>query len=189
MASLGDLVAGISHEVNTPLGICLTSISHMKEMSQILFKSYDNRTLTNKSFDLYKKDLDLGLSLSLNNITRASELIRSFKQVAVEQSAEHLHSFNLYQLIDDSVKTVSPKLKKKLVTASIAGNNQLELTSYPGAISQIIINLAMNSLTHGFTEQTNDSISSKAGEINIHYQDANNDMVAIVYKDNGKAIY
>ncbi|MGL1958199.1 MAG: ATP-binding protein [Colwellia sp.] len=181
MASLGELVAGVAHEINTPIGICLMAISSIQDTSISLFAKFENNTLSSKDFFNFQTKLTTGLELSLSNIYRASELISSFKQVAVEQSSELLHSFNLKSILKDSINTITPQTKSRHIHIHLNCAEDIFVTSYPGAVSQIIINFIINSITHGFKKESD-------GQINISVELLNSDKFILCYRDNGQGI-
>ena len=150
LASLGALVAGIAHEVNTPLGICVTAVSHLvEETSEVRARFADNR-LTENDLESYFGTTDEILRILTNNTQRASGLIRSFKQVAVDQSSDDVREIALAEYIEETLKSLRPKLKGTRHTIAVECDAGLRVRSVPGALSQIFTNLVINSVTHGF---------------------------------------
>ncbi len=180
MAALGELVAGVAHEINTPLGIGVTAISHFKDNLDIYQQRYDSGQLTRMDFESMLKRSTESAGIILSNLLRAADLIRSFKKVAVDQTSEQQREFDLKQYIRDVLLSLQPKLKKTLITVDLIGSDGLMIDSYPGAISQVISNLVMNSLIHGFEEIAE-------GNITIELQEANGE-VTLIYTDNGKGM-
>lgn len=181
MAALGGMVAGVAHEVNTPLGICVTALSHLQTRSQIIEKKYKEGNFSRKDLESLFAETNESIDLALSNVSRASELIKSFKQVSVEQSSELSHGFELVELLSDTLETLKPKLKNKPFILSFIKPAPIEMRSFPGAISQIIINLVLNSLTHAF-------IGRDTGEMCIEVSLCGDDEILILYKDNGKGV-
>ena len=101
MASLGGLVAGVAHEVNTPIGIVLTSISFMKERCSEIIKALNEHSLSAKQLTKFTDELDQGFALSLNNISRAVDLIEGFKLIAVDSVVDNARQLNLHHYLRD----------------------------------------------------------------------------------------
>ena len=180
MASLGQLVAGVAHEVNTPLGICVTSITALKDKIDNLIKTVDAEELT-KSY--LSKTLNLILEyqgIIEKSLNKAVELIRAFKSVAVEQHTDPELNINLSQHVNDVVNTVKTMFKYKKYQINLSVDPDLNLVTYPSAWNQIITNFLMNSHIHGFEDQTE-------GEINIEFIESNG-YLTLLYSDNGKGL-
>ncbi|MCW8834426.1 MAG: ATP-binding protein [Colwellia sp.] len=180
MASLGQLVAGVAHEVNTPLGICVTSITALKEKVDSLKHAVDSQELT-KSFLTDTLNL-LGeyeqiIERSLN---KSVELIRSFKSVAVEQHTDPEMNINLRQHVYDVVNTVKTMFKHKKYHIEIDIDEDFSLVTYPSAWNQILTNFLMNSHIHGFEDR-------RHGDISIVFTHSKG-YLTLLYCDNGKGI-
>lgn len=180
MAALGGLVAGIAHEISTPVGIGVTAASHLENKTQELFASYQNDQLKKSELENYLLIAEKSSQMILSNLNRAAEMIQSFKQVAVDQTSEELRLFNLKEYIDEILLSLHPKLKKTLHKVSVLCANDIQMYSYPGALSQILTNFIMNSLLHAFDRTPNGEI-----QITITLQDKN---IKLHYQDNGKGI-
>jgi signal transduction histidine kinase len=150
LASLGALVAGIAHEVNTPLGICVTAVSHLVEETAGVRDNLASGRLTEAELTGYFGSTEEILRILTNNTQRASGLIRSFKQVAVDQSSDDVREIVLAEYIEETLKALRPKLKGTRHTIAVDCDPSLRVRSVPGAISQILTNLVINSITHGF---------------------------------------
>lgn len=177
MSSLGGLVAGVAHEINTPIGICLTAATSLLDDLQLLKQSYHVGKMTETDFKSFLTLAEESLQMLVSNNQRASRLIQSFKQVAVDQSSEDKRHFLLKPYIQEILFSLQPKFKKTQHRLEIHCDEDIELESYPGAFSQVITNLVMNSLIHGFEYKTEGMISIEA-----HRED---DQVCILYRDNG----
>lgn len=180
LASLGGLVAGLSHEVNTPLGIARTSASNLEEVLKDLETQVAEGTLTHsgmlKALSASRESADL----ALRNIARAGDLMRSFKSVAADQSENRRRYIRLKPYLEEVLLSLSPHIKLARASARIDCEEEIGLVTDPGALSQILTNLVTNSLTHGFEKRT-------GGEIKIAAAAAE-DGIQLVYMDNGEGI-
>lgn len=180
MAALGSLVAGIAHEINTPVGIGVTAASHLRQKTEDMKLSYEQQAMKRSAFEKYLEIANDSTLMILVNLQRAADLIQSFKQVAVDQTSWDTRTFKLREYIDQVLLSLLPKLKRTQHTITVNCSHDIELTSYPGDFSQIITNLVINSLTHGF-EQID------RGKIVLDVS-TRNDLLVIEYRDNGKGI-
>lgn len=180
MASLGGLVAGITHDVNTPLGVSVTAASFLDERVNFLKTAFDDKTLTSAMMEGFVLDAQQTTSLLLNNLYRASDLIASFKQVAVDQTSEAKRQIHLKQYLNEVLLSLAPSIKKTKHDVTMNCPDDLVIDCAPGAIAQIFTNLVMNSLIHGFNE-------GEKGKIDLTVTNEGN-QVQIVYQDNGKGM-
>jgi len=180
MASLGQLVAGVAHEVNTPLGICVTSISAMAETVAHLTKGLESQQLTKAQLT---KDLALLTEYQTiveRSINKAVELIRSFKSVAVDQHSDDEIEINLSEHVNNVVTTVKTMFKRKAYKIQVEVDDTLTLVTFPSAWNQILTNLMMNSHYHGFEGR-------QEGMINLAFS-VENDALVLNYSDDGNGI-
>ncbi|MDQ2823644.1 MAG: ATP-binding protein [Pseudomonadota bacterium] len=177
LASLGRLVAGVAHEINTPLGICVTATSHLVEELRLTRAELAAGEMTAESLESFLDIVDQSLRIMTTNTQRAAALVRSFKQVAVDQSSDAIRSFNLLTYLNEVLLSLQPKLKGRPVKVDIDCPANIVLDSFPGAVSQIITNMVVNSLVHGFQHE-------QAGNIRLQASCADG-MVKLTYLDDG----
>jgi signal transduction histidine kinase len=180
MAALGELVAGVAHEINTPVGVGVTAASFLDAKTHEVKKIYEAGELKRSELENYLQTVEEVSNSILINMERAAELVSSFKQVAVDQSSENRRQFNLKEYIDEILLSLRPRYKKTEHTIEVLCEADIELNSFPGAFSQILNNLIMNSLVHGFQQIEKGTIT-----VNISRQGKN---ILFVYRDNGRGM-
>jgi len=175
MASLGGLVAGVSHEINTPVGNAVTAASHLQEQFEELKGKYQAGQMKRADFDAHIEQTGHGLGIILSNLHRTHELVQSFKSVAVDQSSEARERFGVRAYLEKVVTSLEPTLKKTPHSVSMDCPEELTLNSYPGALSQVVTNLVMNSVTHAYEEGEAGSLHLRAvqedGQVRLDYTD------------------
>ncbi|WP_432468852.1 ATP-binding protein [Agarivorans sp. Z349TD_8] len=176
MASLGGLVAGVAHEINTPIGISVTAASYLQEQGKQLEKNIETGKLSRRYMEELISNLQQSTELLLNNLRRASDLISSFKQVAVDQSSEACYTFNLNENVNQVITSLGHKIRRSGCTIKVDCPSDLELYSFPGSFTQIYSNLILNSIKHGFEEwdgekQINIHIYREGEQLHLDYQD------------------
>ena len=163
-ASLGSLVAGVAHEINTPVGITVTAASFLvDETHKIdgLMKSQGIRK--SEMMEFINAALE-GSQLILNNAERAAHLINSFKQVAVDEMSEVRRVFNLFKYLDEVLTSLRPKYKATKIFVGYTCPAGLEMDTYPGLLAQVLTNLITNALVHGFDEGDVGEVKVKVSE-------------------------
>ena len=186
LASLGGLVAGIAHEINTPLGICVTATSHVQVEMKKWRRAYEAGTLDKAGFEAMLAELDTALRILDRNTRRGAELVQSFKQIAVDQSSGQRRDFDVAEYLDEILLSLRPKLKQFAGTVEVECAPGLRMDSYPGAVSQVVTNLVMNALLHAF--QARDAGAITPGTIRISAEADDEDVLLIVADDgNGMA--
>ncbi len=180
MASLGGLVAGITHDVNTPIGISITAASFIRERITKLEQALADKSLTQAQLQEFLSTGNEGLELLENNLSRASDLIGSFKQVAVDQTSEAIRDINLKKYLQDVIQALRPRLKNTRHEINLECADDLNIRCPAGALAQIFTNLILNSLIHGFED-------TSQGKITITIK-REQDQLEITYSDNGKGL-
>ncbi|MDQ2694841.1 MAG: CHASE domain-containing protein, partial [Pseudomonadota bacterium] len=180
LASLGGLVAGVAHEINTPVGVSVTAASTLRARAQELKAAIDQGQLKRSTLSAFIDTLDNASRIILANLERAAELIQSFKEVAVDQSSSARRRFALRHYIDEVLLSLRPQLKKTAHRVEVNCDPELTIDSYPGAFSQILTNLVQNSLVHAYAE-------GDAGVITIDAQ-VRDGRLHLRYADDGRGI-
>jgi signal transduction histidine kinase len=182
MAALGTLVAGVAHELNTPIGVAVTAASTLEVWTQDFVKRYKEGGLKKSEMEAYIQTAETGANLTLRNLERAANLIQSFKQVAVDQTHDEMRRFKVGAYIHEIITSLQPMLKTTQHRVELVATNDIEVLNFPGALSQIITNFIQNSLKHAFEGFRTD------GFITIVVAKANDMDVAITYSDDGAGI-
>lgn len=163
LAALGSLVAGVAHELNTPIGNSMMVASTLMDQTQALGKSYAaGHGLKRSALEAYLADAAKAGDILVRNLHRAANLVTSFKQVAVDQTSSQRRTFPLAETISEIMLTLSPTLKKTSYQVTQDIPTGITLDSYPGPLGQVIANLLNNALLHGFEGRESGTITIAA---------------------------
>ena len=180
MAALGVVVAGVAHEINTPIGVGYTLVTHFRTKTKEFAVLFESGAMRRSDLQQYV-ELSGEMSTQLiTNISRASELIQSFKQIAVDQSRDDQREFNLNEYLQEIAVSLKPTLRKTPHRIKIDCPEDIVMNSYPGALSQIMTNFVMNALIHAFDAERSGTMAITAR--------SNGDQVQINFADDGKGI-
>jgi PAS domain S-box-containing protein len=178
LAALGRLVAGVAHEINSPVGTSLTVVSALERKTALFAADVARGNLKRSSLNEFLKVSREASAQLVANLNHAAELIQSFKQVATDQNNSTQLIFDVGNLTEQIAMSLRPGLEKKSLALDIECQSDLSMTSYPGPYGQVLTNLCLNALTHAFPD-------GKEGTVKIKAQKRGNDHVEIVFSDDG----
>jgi signal transduction histidine kinase len=177
MAALGELVAGVAHEVNTPLGVGVTGVSHLLDMFAQVTRKYRDGQLKKSDFQSFLESSGDEVELVYSNLLRASKLVQSFKKVAVDHGVENMRPFSIVSYLRETISSLSYMYASRNIEVVVEGDESLVVFSYPTIVAQLVTHLISNAVSHGFED-------SSAGYINICIYESGDDFV-LECRDNG----
>lgn len=180
MAALGSLVAGVAHELNTPIGTSVTVASTLAQHTDDVLHEFE-KGLRRSVLEEYLRNAKTGADLLLRNLSKASELVISFKQVAVDRTSANRRVFALDEMLSELIVTMGPTIRKTRHDVIHTVPSKLLMDSYPGPLGQVLTNLINNAFIHGFEGDFRGTVSINARIVDEHF-------VEMVVSDNGKGI-
>ncbi len=178
MASLGSLVAGVAHELNTPIGNSLLTATALDDMVREFEKRYSGGGVKRSALEAHMADTRTACAIMTNSLRRAADLINSFKQVAVDQTSDARRRFDLAEVVRDTHATFSAQLKRANCDTTIDCPAGMVLDSYPGSFGQVLSNLINNALLHAFEGR-------ESGTLSITARALGDEEVLFLFSDNG----
>ena len=177
MASLGSLVAGVAHELNTPIGNSLLTATALDDMATVFERKYAAGGIKRSALEAYMADTRQGCTIMISSLRRAADLITSFKQVAVDQTSDKRRRFELAEVLHDTLATFAAHLRRVNCDTKVDCPQALMLDSYPGSVGQILSNLINNALLHAFEGRSSGTLAITA---RLH-----GEQVLLVFSDDG----
>ncbi|WP_229259842.1 sensor histidine kinase [Duganella aquatilis] len=178
MASLGSLVAGIAHELNTPIGNSLLASTALRDRVQEFERQVEAGTLRRSQLTSHLEEVRMASELISGSLHKAAELISSFKQIAVDQTNDQRRAFDLLAAVQDTIATYMPRLRRVPCEVDLQIPAGLMLDAYPGGLYQILNNLINNALAHAFEQRRNGLIVVRAAMVD-------DDVLSLEFSDNG----
>ncbi len=181
LAALGSLVAGVAHELNTPIGNSMLTASTLQEETQRFQVQLESNHLKRSDLQHFTQGLSEACELLMRNLHNASELVTSFKQVSADQTSQQRRQFHLAQTAQEVARTLQNSILKQGHHLTLTIPKDIVLDSYPGPLGQILTNLINNAMLHGFSGRS-------AGQMTICARMLSLSQVELLFTDDGAGI-
>jgi PAS domain S-box-containing protein len=181
MASLGQLVAGVAHEVNGPVGVALTTASHLLSRAEDVKRQFAANALTRSALAGFLEVAQEAGQLLVGNTERIATLVHMFKQVAADQTGDERRTFYLREYTEDVLLSLHTQIGSSGHRVELACPEALQLESFPGAFARVLTHLVRNSLSHAFRPE-------QSGRIVIDIHADGDDWIEVVHEDDGQGI-
>lgn len=182
MATLGTMMSSLTHEINTPVGVAITASSYLKAAQEKSLDLLNSGQLKRSDLKRFYEDCREASDIIERNLLRSTEVIKTFKQLAVDQHSLDLRAFNFCDYLNEILLSLKPKLKRTRHAFCIDVDPALVVTTNAGAISQILINLIENAIHHAFSREERGHLHIQA---TIQKTQTDRKMLKITFSDNG----
>ncbi len=181
LASLGQLVAGVAHEINTPVGVALTTASVMEQEAKAFAQAAQGGQILRSQLSAFTERMREGSRLLAMNLSRAGDLVHSFKQVAADQVSGERRTIELKSWLQELVTSLSPVLRKRGISVDIECPEGLSAETYPGALGQVLTNLVVNAAVHGYGDR-------EGGVLHLRVTEPDRERLRLRVTDEGRGI-
>tara|TARA_R110001583_G_scaffold2233_31_gene16545 strand:+ start:4555 stop:6465 length:1911 start_codon:yes stop_codon:yes gene_type:complete len=182
IGSLGRMVAGFAHEVNTPIGIAVGSVSQIQQSSACLSTLLKQDEVDEQDLLENINTITTVSMLAISNLNRAARLVQSFKRTSVDQLSEQARHYNVKEVLDDVIFTLNSKLIIKAIKVALSCPTGFTVFGQPGRFDQLVTNLIINSIAHAFDDSISDAL------ISIAVTRTADNLICLSYTDNGKGM-